>query len=127
ILRALIETLEDAPRPLVEGLQTHYRRVIESQNAFAIPLAFNDALVGLLEAEPDRDVILMLDEFDAVLSGLDERVFLNLRALKDKYAVQLNYIIATLNPPSSFEGGDDLSEFLEPFAAYKHYLAPLTP
>lgn len=127
ILRALMETLQNAPRPLTEGLQALYQRVIESQNTFAIPLAFNDALVALLDAEPDRDVLLMLDEFDAVLSGLDERVFLNLRALKDKYAVQLNYIIATLSPPSSFAAGDDLSEFLEPFAAYKHYLAPLTP
>ena len=60
-----------------------YGRAI--QRSFAIPLAFNDAMITLLDEHENRDVILLLDEFDAVVTGLDERVFLNMRALKDKY------------------------------------------
>lgn len=130
ILRAALETLsgqKSAPHPLLERLDELYQTVVQSQNSFAIPLAFNDALVVLIQADDSQEVILMLDEFDAVLTGLEERVFLNLRALKDNYASQLNYVIATLRPTSTLDAGDDLAEFLEPFGAYKHYLEPLPP
>ncbi|MEP0761486.1 MAG: hypothetical protein HRF48_02000, partial [Chloroflexota bacterium] len=52
ILRAILETL-DAPdydcAALCQQLQTYYERVVGSQSAFAIPLAFNDAIITLLE------------------------------------------------------------------------------
>jgi DNA-binding winged helix-turn-helix (wHTH) protein len=128
ILHAILEML-DAPdydcAALCQHLQTYYERVVGSQSAFAIPLAFNDAIITLLEdPTTPQNVILLLDEFDDVLTGLDERVFLNMRALKDKYA-HLNYVTATLRPLSSAGGGDELGEFLEVFAAQKHYLQPL--
>ncbi|MBN1680083.1 MAG: winged helix-turn-helix domain-containing protein [Anaerolineae bacterium] len=128
ILRAVLETLSGAGPDygtLIETIEGLYRRVVESQSTFTIPLAFNDAIIAMIEAESTRDVIVMLDEFDAVLTDLDERVFLNLRALKDKYAERLNYLTATLQPLSSVGGGDDLAEFLELFAAYKYHLKPL--
>jgi DNA-binding winged helix-turn-helix (wHTH) protein/GTP-binding protein EngB required for normal cell division len=124
ILRAIQETLSDNPqlRHNIEGL---YQKLVESHGSFAIPLAFNEAIIVLME--DDHDVILLLDEFDAVLTELDERVFLNLRALKDKYVERLNYVTATLQPLASVGGGDDLSEFLELFNAYKYNLRPLSP
>ncbi len=130
ILRAATEMLSaqtPAPHALMERLDDLYRTVVQSQNSFTIPLAFNDALLALIQDDESQEVILMLDEFDAVLTGLDERVFLNMRALKDSYSAQLNYIIATLRPTTSLDVGDDLAEFLEPFGAYKHYLEPLAP
>jgi DNA-binding response OmpR family regulator len=131
ILRSILETLSGIPedcRDLCEQIEPLYHKVVESQSAFAIPLAFNDAIITLLEADDHRrDVILLLDEFDAVLTTLDERVFLNLRALKDKYSVHLNYVTATLRPIINVLGGDDLSEFLELFGAFKYYLKPLNP
>ena len=128
ILRAILETL-NAPTydcaALCRQLETYYERVVSSQSGFAIPLAFNDAIITLLEdPTTPQNVILLLDEFDDVLTGLDERVFLNMRALKDRYA-HFNYVTATLRPLSSAGGGDDLAEFLEIFAAQKHYLQPL--
>jgi hypothetical protein len=90
---------------------------VDSPSAFAIPLAFNDAIVALMGGESVRDMILLLDEFDTVLTSLDERVFLNLRALKDRYGEQLNYVMATVQPLTTAGGGDDLAEFLELFAA----------
>ncbi len=129
ILRALLETLTSTPpdcAPLCEQIEAHYRNVIESRSDFAIPLAFNDAIITLLEDDrTQRDAILLLDEFDTILTGLDERVFLNLRALKDKYGNRLNYVSATLKPLSNIGGGDDLDEFLELFATNKLHLKPL--
>jgi DNA-binding winged helix-turn-helix (wHTH) protein len=130
ILRAALEALDRAPVPRValkHAVAAHYQTVIESPGTFAVPLAFNDAIIALLRDQPEQDVVLLMDEFDAVLTGLDERVFLNLRALKDKYVERLTYVTATLKPPSAVGGGDDLAEFFELFAAYKHYLVPLGP
>jgi hypothetical protein len=128
ILRAILDALEDiAPqrRELAATIESFYRKVVESSSTFSIPLAFNDAIIALVENQDAYDVILMLDEFDDVLTGLDERVFLNLRALKDRYPARLNYITATLRPLSTTGGGDDLAEFVELFAAHKHHLKPL--
>jgi DNA-binding winged helix-turn-helix (wHTH) protein len=128
ILRAILETLDDesAENQVMRGqIESFYSRLIESQGAFAIPLAYNDAIITLLDEPDSRDVILLLDEFDAVLTGLDERVFLNLRALNDKYTGRLNYVTATLKPLSSFGMGDDLGEFSELFAANRYHLKPL--
>lgn len=131
VLRAVMEALDHDPadhtalRRRIEGF---YNRVVESNSTFAIPLAFNDGLIAMLDdPHSQQDTILLLDEFDAVLTGLDERVFLNLRALKDKYAEHLNFVTATLKPLSTMGAGDDLSEFLEVFAPYKYYLKPLDP
>ncbi len=128
ILRAILERLDDSSTEnaaLHGQIETFYQRVVDSTSAFAIPLAFNDGVITLLEERAHRDLILLLDEFDAVLTGLDERVFLNLRALKDKYAGRLNYGIATLRPLSSVGGGDDMAEFSELFDAHKYNLKPL--
>jgi hypothetical protein len=129
ILRALLETLQAQElaedRVLREQIETFYNKVVDSSSAFAIPLAFNDAIIAVVEEPGPRDVILLLDEFDAVLTGLDERVFLNLRALKDRYMERLNYVTATLKPFSSIGTGDDLSEFYELFEPHKYYLKPL--
>ncbi|MBN1562720.1 MAG: winged helix-turn-helix domain-containing protein [Anaerolineae bacterium] len=129
ILRAVLETLSEeliTRRDLRKLVERFYSKVVESSSDFAIPLAFNDAIIHFLDDDATEDVVLLLDEFDNVLTGLDERVFLNLRALKDKYQERLNYVTATLRPPSSFSGGDDLNEFLEPFAPYKYHLQPLS-
>ena len=129
ILRTVIEALTEAAGDcdaLCVEIESYYDTVVRTEGGFATSLAFNDAMIALLEQnESHRDVILMLDEFDAALTGLDERVFLNLRALKDKYSARLNYVTATLRPMSMLFGGDDLAEFLELFTAHKYYLQPL--
>ncbi len=131
ILRAVLETLDDQDgddcRALCDVIEGFYDKVVEAKSAFTIPLAFNDAIIALLDdGDGRRDVVLLFDEFDDVLTGLDERVFLNLRALKDKYSEQLNYVTSTLQPLSRAGGGDDLAEFLELFAAHKYHLKPLS-
>jgi DNA-binding winged helix-turn-helix (wHTH) protein len=127
ILRAILETLDisSESRALHEQIDGFYRTVVNSNSSFAIPLAFNDAIITLLDERDNRDAILLLDEFDAVTTGLDERVFLNMRALKDKYNGRLNYVTATLKPLPSAGIGDDLAEFYELFVAHKYYLKPL--
>ncbi len=128
ILRSILETLaavKDPHTTLRGSIETYYHRIVESESVFAIPLAFNDALIALLDDQDERDVILLLDEFDTVLTRLDERVFLNMRALKDKYGERLNYVTATVQQLASAGGGEDLAEFLELFADFKVQLKPL--
>jgi DNA-binding winged helix-turn-helix (wHTH) protein len=128
ILRAVLETLGQTSaesRALFEQIESFYNKVVDSKSSFAIPLAFNDAIITLLDERENRDVILLLDEFDAVVTELDERVFLNLRALKDKYNGRLNYVTATLKPLPTVGVSDDLAEFYELFVAHKHHLKPL--
>ena len=126
ILRAVLETIVGENHGLQATIEDLYHKVIESRSSFTIPLAFNDAIVTLLEEDKQRDLIIMLDELDAILTGLDARVFLNLRALKDKYAERLNYVTATLRPLSAVAGGDELGEFVEVFSAFKYHLKPLS-
>lgn len=129
ILRAILETLAEEPvsrRDLRKKVEGFYSKVVGSNNDFAIPLAFNDAIIDLLDDDATEDVVLLLDEFDTVLTNLDERVFLNMRALKDKYEERLNYVTSTLRPPSTMGGGDDLGEFIELFAPRRYHLQPLS-
>jgi len=128
ILRAVLEALAKLNiYDLHQHIESFYEKVVESASSFTIPLAFSNAIVALMDSDYVEDLILLLDEFDAVLTELDERVFLNLRALKDKYGEMLNYVTATLRPLTALGGGDDLAEFLELFATQKYWLQPLSP
>lgn len=114
-----------APAPLLERLQAAYSKVVESQNVFLIPLGFNEGIVALLE-ELGRRIVLLLDEFDGPFKQIDPRVFLNLRALKDRYDQQLCYVVATGQRLMNMRQEGEIGEFGELFTHQTLYLGPLS-
>jgi DNA-binding winged helix-turn-helix (wHTH) protein len=124
-LRAVLEALPADETHLRAAVEVQYRMVVEPPNDFAAPLAFNDALVTLVE-EDTRRVVLLLDEFDEVLTGIEPRILLNLRALRDKYGPDLSFVMASVMPPSLGADDDYVAEFSELFSDGRVFLGPLT-
>ncbi len=123
-LRAVLETLPASERDLRAKVEAQYAIVVKPPSDFAAPLAFNDALVALVE-EDARRVILLLDEFDEVLTGIEPRILLNLRALRDKYGPDLSFVIASVISPSLEAVNDHVAEFAELFSDGRLFLQPL--
>jgi hypothetical protein len=115
----------DAPLSLRERLDGAYNRVVDSHNAFLIPLGFNEGIVALCE-ELGREVVFLFDEFDGPFRQIDQRVFLNLRALKDRYDQQLCYVVATGQRLTSMRQESEIGEFCELFAHQTLCLGPLS-
>ncbi len=127
ILRAILEALPPEEAELKAAVKEQYQIVVQPPNDFAVPLAFNNALVALVEGG-SRRVILLLDEFDEVLTGIEPRILLNLRAMRDKYGTDLSYVIASVIPPSQVSQDDEhVAEFAELFTMGRHFLGPLPP
>src|SRR5574341_798002 len=97
ILRSVQTLLRELPTEpkIYDQVNEAYHHVVEPINPFQVPLSFNEGVITLCEDWPRR-LVFLFDEFDEVFTGIDERVFLNLRALRDRYPDQLSYIIATL-------------------------------
>ena len=126
ILRSTISMLArlDLPAPLRDQLRQAYDKVIDSDNAFLIPLGFNEGIVTLCE-ELGRRLVYLFDEFDGPFREIEPRVFLNLRALVDRYPHQLIYVVATNRRLNRMRGGSEIGEFCELFAHQTLHLGPL--
>jgi hypothetical protein len=114
-----------AAKALVERLQDLYHTVVEPSSPFLVPLSFNEAIVALSE-ELGRRVVFLFDEFDDPFAGLDGRVFLNLRALRDKYGDCLCFVTATGTELGEQRQDAEASEFCEMFAGRVIYLTGLS-
>jgi hypothetical protein len=71
-------------------------------------------------------LVLLFDEFDEPFGRIDSRVFINLRALKDRYSNKLAYVTSTEQPLTYRRPEDHCGEFCELFTHHVWYLAPLT-
>jgi hypothetical protein len=94
-----------------------YRRVVEPPNPFAIPVAFAEGMERLCKWM-DRPVVIVLDEFDEPFAALEGRVFLNLRALRDRYGPALVYVVGVERPLGEIRRGEETVEFRELFAGH---------
>jgi len=97
---------------LLDRVAASYRQLVEPANPFLVPLSFNEGLTAISEGLKQR-VVFLFDEFDEPFAGLDERVLLNLRALKDKYGPRLLYVLATDQPLSRPQRGAKVADFGE--------------
>jgi DNA-binding winged helix-turn-helix (wHTH) protein len=127
ILRSVLTLLREVPTEpaIYDQVNDAYGRVVEPTNPFQVPLSFNEGIITLCEDWPRR-LALLFDEFDEVFQGIDERVFLNLRALRDRYPDQLSYVVATLKRLTESRQGPEIGEFSELFAHDTRYLGMLT-
>ena len=123
ILRCLRESdaaLADHPE-----LLDAYNGLTIPANEFQIPLSFNRGLTAAVQAS-QRTLVLLFDEFDEAFAQVDSRVFLNLRAKKDRYGAALVYATATVERMDSIRPDEHCAEFCELFVPHRWHLAPLT-
>jgi hypothetical protein len=126
ILRSTLAEFKEleVAQELLDRVKASYRNLVNPDNPFLVPLSFNEGLTALSEGLEQR-VVLLFDEFDEPFAGLDERVLLNLRALKDKYGLRLSYVVATDQPLREQQRGDKVAEFCELFALNTLFLSAL--
>jgi DNA-binding winged helix-turn-helix (wHTH) protein len=117
IMRTVLTLLRQLPTEsaIYDRVNDAYQRVVGPTNPFQVPLSFNEGIITLCEDWPRR-LVFLFDEFDEVFLGIDERVFLNLRALRDRYPDQLSYVVATLKQLTESRRGLEIGEFYELFA-----------
>lgn len=123
VLRCLQES--DAELAALPDLRKAYEMLVAPASEFQIPLGFNRGLNAALQHIPEK-VALLFDEFDEPFANIDSRVFLNLRALRDRRSDKLVYVTATGKPLHQQRDGQHAAEFVELFAHHLWYLAPLT-
>lgn len=123
VLRCLQESTPQlaALAPLAQAYET----LVAPASEFQVPLSFNRGLTAVLQST-QRKLILLLDEFDEPIAQIDSRVFLNLRALKDRYKATLAFVTATEQLLTRQRPGDHCGEFCELFSHHTWHLAPLT-
>ena len=109
---------------LLTTVQQAYQTVIAPNNPFLIPLAFEDSIQALCTRQPAM-LVLLLDEFDEVFAEIESRVFVRLRALKDRHGPHLCFVTATGQPLSQIRHDRQAGEFCELFAAHIWHLLPL--
>jgi hypothetical protein len=126
-LRAALDAVKrlgkKAPIEVVSRLEALCRQVIDAERPIVPALSFNDG-ISLLCEQLDRRVALLFDEFDDPFSALDGRVFLNLRALHDKFE-SLVYVTATGAPLTERRRDVEASEFAELFVGHQLALGML--
>jgi hypothetical protein len=126
-LRAVLDAVKrlgkKAPVDVVSRLETLSRQVIDSERPIVPALSFNDG-ISLVCEQIDRRVALLFDEFDDPFGALDGRVFLNLRALHDKFEA-LVYVTATGASLAERRRDVEASEFAELFVGHQLVLGML--
>ena len=121
ILRSLISTLKrnainiKAQDKLIESLTGLYQQVVQPSSPIRSPLAFDDA-IGLVCEQSSKTLTIGFDELDDPFAHLNGRVFLNLRAIKDKFAACITFVTATEKPLPEIRSDGEASEFIELFA-----------
>ncbi len=105
-------------------VETAYTSLVAPLSSFEIPLRFSQAMAAIGDLLPQR-VVFLLDELDEPLIGIDGRVFLNLRALKDRHGQGLTYVTATNRRLGQMAQDGDVAEFAELFTHHILYISPL--
>lgn len=125
LLRCLLDLLEhmEGFEPLVERIRQAYANLVQPASDFQIPLSFSHAIATVNDGL-GRHLVLLLDEFDDPLTTLEAQVFLNLRALKDRYTRSMSYVTATNQRLPTIRRDRAVEEFHELFAHHTHYLKP---
>jgi hypothetical protein len=125
IVRVLLESIDRDERGAVTVLRDQHQRITTAGSGFQASLAFNTAIAEAC-ARLSQPVVFLIDEFDEIYNVLDERALLNLRALKDKYREQLNFLTATIRPLTDTVVRAE-NEFAELFSARLVPMSRLAP
>ncbi len=126
ILRCLMEELNqhDPEDHFAGRLRAAYETLVAPPSAFQISLSFSEGLTAVCQGMPKK-LVLLFDEFDEPFEQIEGRVYLNLRAIKDKYRQRLTYVTASDRRLSNIRRGRDVDEFVELFEPFTRFLGPL--
>jgi len=126
ILRSILTKLETLPlsNDLVAQVHQSYQGIVKPLNLFNASLSFVEGITAICD-HLGRYLVLLCDEFDEPFYDLDDRVFLNLRALKDRYPQNISYVTATGQRLRDMRKEHGAAEFSELFAHDVHFLRPL--
>ena len=126
ILRCSRAALRDlgTHEEVLQQVDAAYSALVAPASSFEVPLRFAQAMAAIGDLLPPR-VILLMDELDGPVAEIDGRVFLNLRALKDRHWQGLTYVTATNRRFSQIDQDADVSEFGELFAHQTLNISPL--
>ena len=126
VLRSILNQLKtlSADPDLIAEVDEAYRQVVAPTDDFQNALSFNQAIIALCERW-SRRLVLLFDEFDEVFRELESRVFLNLRALRDKYPQRLIYVVGVGAPLLKLRNTPEIGEFAELFTHHTHILRTL--
>ncbi len=108
----------------LRSVETAYTSLVAPASGFEVPLRFSQAMAAIGDRLPQR-VVFLLDELDEPIAGIDGRLFLNLRALKDSHWQGLTYLTATNRRLSQVAQDGDVAEFAELFAHHVVHITPL--
>jgi DNA-binding winged helix-turn-helix (wHTH) protein len=126
LLRCSIDAMREAASDggILQRVETAYTGLVAPSNAFEVPLRFAQAMSAIGDQLPQR-VVFLFDEVDGPVAGIDGRVFLNLRALRDRHREGLTYITATNRRLGQIRSDPDVAEFAELFAHHALYISLL--
>jgi DNA-binding winged helix-turn-helix (wHTH) protein len=126
LLRCSIDAMREAglEGEVLRRVEGAYTSLVAPASAFEVPLRFAQAMAAIGDQLPQR-VIFLLDEVDGPVAGIDGRVFLNLRALRDRHQGGLAYITATNRRLGQIRSDPDVAEFAELFAYHTLYISML--
>lgn len=126
VLRCSIDAMrEHSPgNGVLERVERAYTTLVAPNSAFEVPLSFAQAMAAIGDLLP-QCVVFLFDEIDEPVAGIDGRVFLNLRALKDRHRAGLTYITATNRRLGQIRSDSNVLEFAELFSHHVHYLSML--
>jgi hypothetical protein len=126
VLRACIDALRERKinGGVLQQVQTAYRSLVAPSSAFEVPLSFAQAMATIGDQLPER-VVFLFDELDGPVEGIDGRVFLNLRALKDRHESGITYVTATNRHMTQIRSDVDVAEFAELFEHNTLYISML--
>ncbi len=126
ILRSILTGLEtiQISNELTTRIHQSYQGIVQPLNLFNASLSFVEGITTICD-RLNRHLVLLCDEFDEPFYDLDDRVFLNLRALKDRYPKNISYVTATGRRLRDMRQEHGAAEFAELFAHDVHFLRPL--
>ena len=110
VLRCLQEsspTLANLPE-----LSSAYEMLVAPASEFQVPLGFTRGVTAVLQSTHHK-VILLFDEFDEPFAQLDSRVFLNLRALRDRHSTKAGLCHRHQPTACRSPGAPHVAEFCE--------------
>jgi len=126
VLRTILNKLQtlSPEADILAKIESAYQQVIAPTDDFQNALNFNQAIITLCE-NWDKRLVLLFDEFDELYQKLDARVFLNLRALRDRYPDRLIYVIGVGKTLLSLRNIPEVMEFAELFSSHSYTLRAL--